>query len=83
MGFSDPGVNAPIIQNIIATGSVSAGVTLAIPGTSFAKSGKISGRLLIDGFVVKESDVLAGKLYFDIHSKTYTGGEIRAQIVFK
>ncbi len=82
-GFADPGVNAGVIQNIITAGSVSAGVTLANPGPAFIKSGKISGRLLIDGTVVKEGDLLAGKLYFNIHSKTYPGGEIRAQIVLK
>jgi hypothetical protein len=82
-GFADAGVNAPVIQNIIASGSTSSGVTIANPGPAFIKSGKISGRLLIDGSVVKEGDLLAGKLYFDIHSKTYPGGEIRAQIVLK
>ncbi len=82
-GFADPGVNAPIIQNIIATGSTSTGVTIANPGPAFIKSGKISGRLLIDGTVVKEGDLLAGKLYFNIHTKTYRDGEIRAQIVLK
>ncbi len=80
-GFADPGTNAPIIQNIIATGSIPSGVTIANPGPAFIKSGKISGRLLIDGSVVKEGDLLAGKLYFNIHSKTYPGGEIRAQII--
>lgn len=82
-GFADPGVNAGVIQNIITAGSISTGVTLANPGPAFIKSGKISGRLLIDGSVVKESDLLAGKLYFNIHSKTYPGGEIRAQIILK
>ncbi|MFN2438759.1 MAG: CHRD domain-containing protein [Chitinophagaceae bacterium] len=82
-GFADPGVNAGVIQNIITPGSISTGVTIANPGPAFIKSGKISGRLLIDGSVVKESDLLAGKLYFNIHSKTYPGGEIRAQIVLQ
>ncbi len=80
-GFADPGVNAPVIQNIIASGSASTGVTIANPGPAFIKSGKISGRLLIDGSVVKEGDLLAGKLYFNIHTKTYRDGEIRAQII--
>ncbi|MDQ3683956.1 MAG: CHRD domain-containing protein [Bacteroidota bacterium] len=82
-GFADPGVNAPVIQNIIAPGNTATGVTIANPGPAFIKSGKISGRLLIDGSVVKEGDLLAGKLYFNIHTKTYPGGEIRAQIVLK
>ncbi|HVE62147.1 MAG TPA: CHRD domain-containing protein [Chitinophagaceae bacterium] len=82
-GFADPGVNAGVIQNIITPGSVSGGATLYNPGPAFVKSGKITGRLLIDGSVVKESDLLAGKLYFNIHSKTYPGGEIRAQIILQ
>ena len=82
-GFADPGTNASIIQNIIATGSIPNGVTITNPGPAFIKSGKISGRLLIDGSVVKESDVLAGKLYFNINTKTYPNGEIRGQILFQ
>jgi hypothetical protein len=50
------------------------------------KSGSFSGTLFMDGIVLRESDLLEGKYYIDVHSKTVpfsVAGEIRGQIVFK
>jgi Cu/Zn superoxide dismutase len=66
-----------------ATRGFSAGVfqdfAAAIPKTA---AGTYSGTLLIDGFAIKEEDLLAGLYYFNIHTAANPGGEIRAQIEF-
>jgi hypothetical protein len=49
------------------------------------RSGSLSGTLYIDGTVLKETDLLEGKYYIDLHSKTApfsATGEIRGQILF-
>jgi hypothetical protein len=45
------------------------------------KSGTYTGSLYIDGVKFTESDLLAQRYYINIHSKTYTGGEIRGQLI--
>lgn len=54
-------------------------------GFPTATSGTYSGTLYVDGTVVKESDLLAGQFYIDIHTTNYpvtTTGEIRGQLTF-
>jgi hypothetical protein len=46
------------------------------------KEGTYTGNLLIDGTSIKEADLLAGKYYLNLHSKSNPGGEIRAQLEF-
>lgn len=46
------------------------------------KSGSFSNSVLVDGTAINETDLLAGKYYFNIHSASFPGGEIRAQIEF-
>ena len=69
-----------IAQNIIAASN-----GIATPNaTLYPATGKFSGTLLVDGFIVKESDLLNGFYYLDIHTATYSAnGEIRAQITFQ
>ena len=83
-GPADPGFSAGILHRIIdpTSFSVSNGATIANTGKAYIKSGNISARVFIDGFVLKEADLLAGKYYFNIHSKAFTNGEIRGQITF-
>jgi hypothetical protein len=44
------------------------------------KAGSYSGSLLIDGVKFTEEYLLGGRYYINIHSKTYSGGEIRGQL---
>src|SRR5215207_8653881 len=45
-------------------------------------SGSYSGTLYVDGTVVKESELLSGKYYVDIHTLNNPNGEIRGQLQF-
>jgi CHRD domain len=73
-GLGPAGYAAGVVQTILS----------APNPTLFPKSlGTYSGSLLVDGVVVKEQDLLNGLYYMNIHTKTYPGGEIRAQIVFQ
>ncbi len=67
-GPTDPGFNAGILQGF--------------SGYSTATSGTYNGSLAVDGVVVKEEDILGGKLYVNIHNAAFPGGEIRGQITF-
>ncbi len=73
------GYAAGVVQNII---TASGG--LATPNaTLYPATGKFSGTTLVDGFIIKEEDLLNGLFYMNIHTATYPGGEIRGQIVFQ
>ena len=65
-GIAEPGINASPMQTF----------------NNFPrrKAGSYSGSLLIDGVKFTESDLLANRYYINIHSKTFTGGEIRGQL---
>lgn len=76
-GLADPGSNAGIVQNII---TASNGITTP-SATRFGTSGGFQASLYVDGVVIKEADVLAGKFYINIHTAQYPNGEIRGQIV--
>jgi hypothetical protein len=66
-GLGEAGVLAPVVQTF----------------NNFPrrKAGSYSGSLLVDGVKIKEDDLLANRYYINIHSKTYSGGEIRGQLV--
>jgi hypothetical protein len=54
-------------------------------GVPRRRSGSFSGTLYMDETVLRETDLLEGKYYIDVHSKTApfsATGEIRGQIVF-
>ena len=81
-GLAPTGFAAGVVQNIV---TASNGIFNQKTGTKFtyAKSGTLSGTLLVDGVVVKENDLLNGQYYMNIHTNTYPSGEIRAQIIFQ
>ncbi|MEO6917423.1 MAG: CHRD domain-containing protein [Chitinophagaceae bacterium] len=63
-GPADMGVNAPVL--------------IPITGFTSATSGTYSG---VDTFTVdQEAALLAGKLYYNVHTTTIPGGEVRAQL---
>jgi hypothetical protein len=77
-GVAPAGFNASPVLNIIAGANA-----LALPNAIlYPATGKFSGTMLCDGFVVKEQDLLNGLYYMNIHTTANGGGEIRAQIVF-
>jgi hypothetical protein len=78
-GLAPAGYSAGVIYNIIAPANA-----LALPNaTLYPATGKFSGTVLADGFVIKEQDLLNGLYYMNIHTATNPGGEIRGQIVFQ
>lgn len=81
-GLAPEGYNAGVVHNIVTTSNGLFPQKTAGKFT-FAKSGTLSGTLLADGVVVKEEDILNGRYYLNIHTNTYTGGEIRGQIKFQ
>lgn len=46
-------------------------------------SGVFKHSVLVDGITIKEDSLLKGYYYFNIHTPTNPGGEIRGQIEFK
>jgi hypothetical protein len=77
-GTATPGYVAGIIQNIITSSN-----GIFAPGAAFGVTGKVTATLLADGVVVKESDILNGFYYINIHTALNPNGEIRGQIVFQ
>ena len=81
-GLAPTGYAAGVVQNIVtATNGIFNQKTNG--KFTFAKSGTLSGTLLVDGVVVKEQDLLNGVYYMNIHTNTFPGGEIRGQINFQ
>lgn len=80
-GLAPAGFAAGILQNIVA-GSNSVFPQKTAGKFTFAKSGSLSGSLLVDGVLIKEEALFNGQFYLNIHNATYPGGEIRAQITF-
>ena len=58
------------------------GIVQTFYGFKTSPSGTYNGTLYVDGSVIKEHDLLAGKFYVDIHTAAFPGGEIRGQIIF-
>ena len=78
-GVAPSGFVASSVLNTIAGSNA-----LALPNaTLYPATGKFSGTMLADGFVVKEQDLLNGLYYMNIHTAAFGGGEIRGQIVFQ
>jgi CHRD domain len=81
-GLAPTGFAAGVVQNIV-TASNGIFPQKTSGKYTFAKTGKISGTLLVDGLAVKEENLLNGQYYMNIHTSVYTGGEIRGQIRFQ
>ena len=67
-GPAEKGTNAGVLYPI----------TDFTPGTS----GTATGTVKLDGVKLKEAELLGGKWYYNIHTKTHPGGEIRGQVTF-
>jgi len=67
-GPAEKGTNAGVLYPI----------TDFTPGTS----GTANGTVKLDGVKLKEAELLGGKWYYNIHTKTHPGGEIRGQVIF-
>lgn len=59
-----------------------AGVVFPIQGFTPGTSGSVSGTVKLDEVKLKEADLLGGKWYFNVHTTTHPGGEIRGQVEF-
>ena len=68
-GTAPRGVNAGIKHDFFSN----------IPKTA---SGTYSGTVTVDNIAIKEDSLLAGFYYFNFHTTTFPGGEIRGQIEF-
>lgn len=77
-GPTDPGFAAPVIQTLTPASSPNSS------GYPTTPSGSYSASLFVDGVLVKQEELLAGKYYIDIHTaaRYSASGEIRGQIVF-
>jgi hypothetical protein len=78
-GVAERGFTAVFIAPLAAYPN---GIVQDITGFAKSTSGSLSGTLYVDGLVVKEADLLNGKLYVDIHTTNFPNGEIRGQIIF-
>lgn len=81
-GLAPTGFAAGVVQTIVGTSNTIFNQKTAGKFT-YAKTGSLSGTLLVDGVVVKEADLLNGFYYMNIHTATYPAGEIRGQILFQ
>lgn len=76
-GLAPTGYQAGVVQTFSTANIV------RCPTSSTTACGSYSGTFQVDGFVVKEDDLLNGMYYINIHTATYPGGEIRGQIRFQ
>lgn len=58
-------------------------IVQTVTGYPNQASGSVEVNLYVDGTVIKEHDLLAGKFYVDIHTVNFPAGEIRGQILLK
>ena len=80
-GSAPVGFAAGVLQNIV-TASNGIFPQKTSGKFTFAKSGTLSGTLLVDGVLIKEADLLNGLYYMNIHTSAFPSGEIRGQIKF-
>lgn len=59
-----------------------AGVVYPIHEFTRGMSGTADGTVKLDEAKMKEADLLGGKWYYNIHTKTHPAGEIRGQVEF-
>lgn len=76
-GLAPTGYPSGVVQSINIANIV------RCPASPTTACGSYSGTFQVDGFVVKEADLLNGMYYVNIHTAAYPGGEIRGQIIFQ
>lgn len=76
-GLAPTGYAAAPVQTLSTSGIIKCNAS------STTACGSYSGTMQVDGFVVKEEDVINGMYYINIHTAAYPGGEIRGQIRFQ
>lgn len=59
-----------------------ASVVYPIPNFTPGTSGTASGTVKLDEVKLKEAELLGGKWYYNIHTKTHPAGELRGQVEF-
>ncbi|MCW3108496.1 MAG: domain containing protein [Segetibacter sp.] len=65
-----------------AAKGANAGVVFPIHEFTPGTSGTATGTVTLDEVKTKEADLLGGKWYYNIHTKTHPAGEIRGQVEF-
>lgn len=65
-----------------AAKGTNAGVLYPITDFTPGTAGTAAGTVKLDGAKLKELDLLGGKWYYNIHTKTHPAGEIRGQVKF-
>lgn len=76
-GLAPAGYAAPVVQTISTSNIVKCSAS------STTACGSFSGTMQVDGFVVKEQDVINGNYYINIATAAYPNGEIRGQVKFQ
>lgn len=74
----------PIAMHIhgIAPRGVSAGIVQTFSGFTASQTGTYTGTFFVDNVAVKETDLLSGVYYINLHTALNPGGEIRGQLTF-
>jgi len=65
-----------------ASRGANAGVVFPIHDFTPGTAGTSAGTVKLDEVKLKEADLLGGKWYYNVHTKTHPGGEIRGQVEF-
>ncbi len=76
-GLAPTGFSTGIVQTL------STSAIVRCPTSSTTACGRYAGTMQVDGFVVKEEDLINGMYYVNLHTAAFPGGEIRGQIRFQ
>lgn len=76
-GLAPVGYSTGIVQTL------STSAIVRCPTSSTTACGRYAGTMQVDGFVVKEEDLINGMYYVNLHTAAFPGGEIRGQIRFQ
>lgn len=76
-GLAPTGYSTGIVQTL------STSAIVKCPTSSTTACGRYAGTMQVDGFVVKEEDLINGMYYVNLHTAAFSGGEIRGQIRFQ
>ncbi len=76
-GLAPAGYTTGIVQTLSTSAIVKCNAS------SSTACGRYAGTMQVDGFVVKEEDLINGMYYVNLHTAAFPGGEIRGQIRFQ